>query len=254
MKWVSLFCFFLMSLQSWAALELPRNMNASDRRKALEVLGLSSSAKILGNPYPLGGFSGVEIGYTTEVLSTGDISTFGDKRAETQKETSYSLVTLGKGLYHNVDLFLQFTPFRQGEDISNFGGQLRWGFYQADYLPAHLSLMTYANSANFQNQISAVSTGADLIVGFSVQDMTLYTGIGAAQTRGRFTGGADGITAADTDPNTGLPMAIKDTKTEEVSASHYVAGINVKFAKLFFAMQLDRYTQATYSAKLGVRF
>jgi hypothetical protein len=254
MKWIPLLILVLSALQASAALELPQNMNASDRRKALEILGLSSSAKILGNPYPLGGFSGVEIGYTTEVIATGDISTFGDKRAETQKETSYSLLTLGKGLYHNVDIFLQFTPFRQGEDISNFGGQLRWGFYQAEYLPAHLSLMAYGNSSNFQNQISTVSSGADLIVGFSVQDMTLYTGIGAARASGKFMGGADGLTAADPDPATGLPSATKDTKTEEVSASHYVAGINVKFAKIFFAMQLDRYTQATYSAKLGIRF
>lgn len=251
MKFVSFVLIFLLSVSAVASLQIPSGLSASDRRKALEILGLSSSAKILGNPYPLGGFSGVEIGYTTEVISTGDLSTLGGK-SESQRETSYSLLSLGKGLYHNVDLFLQFTPFQQGEDVSNFGGQIRWGFYQADYLPAHLSVVAYTNSTNFQNKISALSTGADLIVGFSVQDMTLYTGIGFARATGTFMGGDDGITAPELNPSTGLMS--RETKSEEVSASHYVGGINVKFAKLFFAMQIDRYTQATYSAKLGTRF
>jgi hypothetical protein len=247
MKFSILLSLFLLSSSAWAALHIPSGLNASDRRKALEILGLSSSAKILGNPYPLGGFSGVEIGYTTEVISTGELSTIGSKN-DTQKETSYSLLSLGKGLYHNVDLFVQFSPFQQGEDISNYGGQIRWGFYQADYLPAHLSVVGYANSTNFQNKITTLSSGTDLIVGFSVQDMTLYTGVGYTRADGTFMGGSEGVTAVE--PGS----ATRETKTEEVSASHYVAGINVKFSKLFFAMQLDRYTQATYSAKLGARF
>ncbi len=241
----------MIALPAAANLQIPKNLSASDRRKSLEILGLSSSAKILGNPYPLGGFSGVEIGYSTEIISTGDISTLGAK-SESQKETSYSVLTLGKGLYHNVDLFVQFSPFQQSEDVSNFGGQVRWGFYQADYLPAHLSVVVFGSSTNFKNQISTMSSGADLIVGFSVQDMTLYTGIGVARATGTFMGGANGVTAPETDPSSGLQVSY--TKTEEVSASHYVAGINVKFSKLFFAMQLDRYTQAAYSAKLGMRF
>lgn len=243
--------FFIWSLSATAALQIPGGLNASDRRKALEILGLSSSAKILGNPFPLGGFSGVEIGYTAEVISTGELSTLGAK-SDSQKETSYSLLSLGKGLYQNVDIFVQFTPFQQGEDISNFGGQVRWGFYQAEYLPAHLSVVAAMNSTNFQNKIIVLTTAADLVVGFSVQDMTLYTGVGVARANGTFMGGSDGITAPETDPVTHLPT--RYTKAEEVSSSHYVAGINVKFSKLFFAMQLDRYTQSTYSAKLGTRF
>jgi hypothetical protein len=253
MRILAFFLSILISVSAFASLRIPQNLNASDRRKALEILGLSSSAKILGDPYPLGGFSGVEIGYTAEVISTSELAVLGDKRNESQKETSFSLLTLGKGLYHNVDLFVQFSPFRQGEDISNFGGQVRWGFYQADYLPAHLSVVGFASSTNFQNQITTVSNGADLIVGFSVQDITLYTGVGFVRAAGTFMGGNAGVTAPDTDAS-GTPLTTRETKTEEVSSSHYVGGINVKFAKMFFAMQIDRYTQATYSAKLGFRF
>jgi hypothetical protein len=115
-----------LSLSAQASLEIPKNLNSVERRKALEILGFSSSSKLLGNPYPLGGFAGVEIGYTSEIISTGELASLGTK-PKTQSETSFSTLTLGKGLYNNLDIFLQFSPFSQDEAISSFGGQLRVG-------------------------------------------------------------------------------------------------------------------------------
>lgn len=239
------FIFFLSMVafaQAWATLDIPNTMTSGDRKKALEILGFSTASKLLGNPYPLGGYSGIEIGYTTEVISTGELSRLGGRTEKSQSETSFSSLTLGKGLYHNVDLYLQFTPFNQTEAITSFGGQLRWGFYQAEYLPAYLSLIVYGNNTNFQNKINASNQGTDLVAGFSVQDLTLYTGIGFVRSIGTFVGGTHGVTNDQT------------TATEDMSTSHYLAGVNVKFSKMFLAMQLDRYTQSTYSAKIGTRF
>jgi len=241
MKSFFFFIPILIAFNAWASLEIPNSMTTGDRKKVVEILGFSSAAKILGNPYPLGGYSGIEVGYTTEVISTGEMSRLGSKPS-TQSETTFSTLTLGKGLYHNVDIFLQFTPFSQTEAITGFGGQLRWGFYQAEYLPAHLSLVISGNNTNFQNKINTTTQGTDLVAGFSVQDLTLYTGVGLVRSIGTFVGGAGGVTS---DAN---------TATEDLSTSHYLAGINVKFSKMFLAMQLDRYTQSTYSAKLGTRF
>lgn len=241
MKFFIFFLSFIFVSSVWATLEIPGGLNSSDRKKALEVLGLSSSVKLLGNPYPLGGYSGVEIGYTVEVIPTGDLASLGGKAA-TQGEVAYSVLTLGKGIYNNVDLFVQVTPFTQAEAISNFGGQMRWGFYQSEYLPAHLSVLAYGSGTNFQNKISTASQGADLVAGFTVQDMTLYTGVGLVRVSGSFTGGASGVT------DTG------ESAQETISQSHYVAGVNIKLSQMFLAMQIDRYTQATYSAKLGLRF
>ncbi len=231
----------LFSHSAQAILNLPKNLNENEMKKTTEILGFSSAEKILSNPYPLGGFDGVEIGFSTEVISTGDLSSLGAK-ASSQSETNYSLVTLGKGLYNNIDLFVQFSPFTQEENINNFGGQFRWGFYQADYLPAHLSFVASGNAVNFQNKISTVSTGFDLVAGFSVQDLTLYTGLGWVRVIGTFSGGSEGITASGTSARVDL------------SESHYVGGVNLKFSKAFLALEIDRYTQATYSAKLGTRF
>lgn len=241
MKALVFFLFVIFSSSVWATLEIPQQMNASERKKTLEILGLSSAAKLLGDPYPLGGYSGVEIGYATEIISTGDLSSLGAKTSN-QSQTSFSVLTFGKGLYNNVDLYLQFSPSTQAEAISNFGGQVRWGFYQSEYLPAYLSVLFFGSSTNFQNKVATESQGFDLIAGFNVRDITLYTGIGLVRTSGTFMGGAAGVT------DTG------DTAQESVSQSHYLAGVNLKLSKAFLAMELDRYTQSTYSAKLGVRF
>ncbi len=224
-----------------AKLDIPKGLSKSDRRIALETLGLSTSFKVLGNPFPLGGFSGLEIGISSEVIPTAEIGSLGSK-ATTQGETSYSVLTLGKGLYNNFDIFVQMAPFSQQEDIRSFGGQLRWGFYQATYMPAHIAFVAHANSVSFQNEINISSTGYDLVGGFTVDDVTLYIGAGMVISRGLFIGGTGGIT------DTG------QKESETVSDSHFISGIDLRFNNAFLALELDRYTESIYSAKLGLRF
>lgn len=235
------FVFLFTTSLAFAKLEIPTGLTKDDRVTMVEILGHSSAAKILGNPYPLGGYSGVEIGWAAEVISTSEVATLGNKGTP-QNETLFQTLTLGKGLYNNLDMFLQFSAFPSDEEILSYGGQIRWGFYQAEFLPAHLSFVAYANSTNFQNALNVVSTGYDLVGGFSVKDVTLYTGIGILRTSGSFMGGASGVTAEGT------------TQKEAIQDVHYLAGMSIQLSKIFVAMELDRYTQATYSGKLGFRF
>lgn len=237
-----LFIFLFVGPVANAKLLLPTSLNSNDRQAALEILGYGSAPKILGNPYTLGGYSGVELGVTTEVIPTSDIARLGSKVSQQQGETSYSVVTLGKGIYGNVDTYFQFGLLGGAEDISNFGGQLRWSFFQAEYLPAFLTAVLSANSANFQNLLVTNTQASDLVLGVSVDDVTLFLGAGIVKSQGSFTGGAGGITDST------------DSVKENISGGHYLAGLNIKFSSVFLAMEIDRYTQSTYSAKLGLRF
>ena len=45
-------------------------MTKSDRQDSLEILGLSTSYKNVADPYPLGGYSGVQLSYTVESIPT----------------------------------------------------------------------------------------------------------------------------------------------------------------------------------------
>lgn len=226
---------------AFGKLEIPKNLSQKDREAATEVLGYGSAPKILGNPYSLGGYSGIEIGMTSEIIPTTDLSRLGSKSTQ-QADVSYNQFTIGKGLYRNIDTFLQFGMVGGGESISSYGGQLRWNFFEAEYVPAFMTLVLSASSMNFQNLIITRNQSSDFVLGVSVDDVTLFLGGGLIQSQGTFMGGANGVT--DT----------SETLKESVSGAHYLAGMNVKFSNFFLAMEIDRYTQSTYSGKIGFRF
>jgi hypothetical protein len=237
-----IFLFSLVSSEiTFAHLNLPSALTTSDRQTALEILGYSTAPKLLGTPYTLGGYEGVEIGYTTEIIPTAEIARLGG-RAPQQSDLNYSVLTFGKGLFQNMDFYIQFGLLGTDEEMSNFGGQFRWTFFQAEYLPAFLTLVVGANSVTYQNLITANNQTADLVLGVSVDDITLYFGGGLIRSQGVFTGGAAGIT------DTG------ETLKENISGGHYVSGINLRFNKVFVALEIDRYTESVYSGKLGYRF
>lgn len=228
-------------MPSWSLLQIPTALTQKDRDAALEILGYGTAVKILDDPYPLGGYSGFEIGLSSEILSTAEISRLGAK-STTQSETSYQTINVGKGVYNNIDTFLQFSFLGQQENMAHFGGQVRWGFYQAEYLPVYLSLNVHGASTNFQNLISTTAYGLDLIAGFKEGDVTLFFGGGPIKAQGVFSGGSGGVT------DTG------ETLKNSLQDSRFLAGLNIKFDKIFVSLELDRYSYPVYSAKLGFRF
>lgn len=224
-----------------AELNLTSQLNRSERQNMLEILGYGTATKILDDPYPLGGYSGVSIGLAHDIIKTSEAKKKGGADSQ-QSETSFLQLTLGKGLYNNVDLFVEFAPGHQEEQISSFGGALRWGFYEAEYLPITLSAQLASNSTSFQNQIDLSTQTLDLIASFSIQDVSLYLGGGTVRAAGTFMGGATGIT--DT----------QNVENETVSNSRFFTGLALKFSPVFVAFEVDRVTQANYGVKIGVRF
>lgn len=236
-----LLVIFFFSLPTFAKLDIPKNLNNKDREVATEILGASAAMKLLGDPYPLGGFSGVELSVSSEYISTNGISRLGDK-AIPQSETNYNVFSFGKGVYNNLDVYFQFGLLDNSENLSNFGGQIRWGFLEADYIPAYMSFVVSGNSVNYQNKIAVNNYGADIVAGVNVEDITVFVGGGVLKTQGLFMGGPNGITDD------------QNTHKENLITNHYLAGINVDFSNVFIALQIDRYSFPAYSGKLGIRF
>lgn len=225
-----------------AAVQIPANMSKNDRLEALRIMGFGTSSKILTDPYPLGGYSGLEIGIAVENLPTDDLARLGSRVSSPQQEVSYPKFTIGKGLYNDVDLFFNFTPYNRQDQVSQWGAMVRWGFYQATLLPFSASIIGHFNSANINNQLTARTYGIDVIGGINVNNVSLFAGAGSLQSTGRFIGGPRGIT--DT----------QELETESVSGLHTVIGATVHISKFFLAAQIDRYTTPVFSAKLGFRF
>ena len=242
---------FLLPLLSHAV-DIPRGLNSAARTDITKILGLSSAPKMLTNPYPLGGYSGFEFGISMEVINTRDLQRLGTSSNSDQDELRYSRLTIGKGLYHDVDFFFHAVPPVAGVGVSDYGASLRWAFYQAEFLPIHSSLWVYGNQINYQNSFMNQNLGSDLVLGLNVDNFALYFGMGMVYAKGTFIGEqGTGGTVPNGDPDLKTDTNLART---DVRSMHSVVGCTITFLDFFFSGQIDRYTDPVYSAKFGVRY
>lgn len=230
------------------------------------MVGLNSAGKMLSNPYPLGGYSGYEFGYSLEFISVRDMRRLGcepgsagcpNTSESDETELRFSRLSLGKGLYNDVDVFLSFVPPMGGVHVSDYGALARWSFYQAKFLPINLSAIVHYNQLNFSDSFVNRNIGAELMAGVNVDNFALYFGGGLVEAKGTFIGynasggcGEDCTAQADADE----VNAVSRTVSESVQETHTVVGISAHYENLFTAAQVDRYRDAVYSLKVGLRF
>ena len=253
LRWIASWILILPSLSR--ALDVRPGLTDGDRTQVVRVLGLNSQEKILSNPYPLGGFDGLEIGYSIEMVdvhelrrlgctpgSTGGCPEFGD-----DTEWRYSRLTVGKGLYNNIDLFFSLMAPIGDSRTSDYGGILRWSFYQAEFLPINFSLLVQANQFNYADTFMDRNLGAELMAGVNVDNFAMYFGGGLLESTGTFD-------ASVVDPND--PDLNGDTRTvsRRLRQMHTVIGASLHLNRLFAAAQVDRFADSVYSAKIGLRF
>lgn len=248
------------------AFDIPKGLTSEDRKEVVRFLGMNSAIKTLSNPYPLGGYSGFEVGYSMELISVRDVRRLGCQAGSPgctnspnnfESEWNFSRVTFGKGLYGDIDLFGSFVPPANEFGISDFGGLVRWSFYQAQFLPINLSLLVHANQSNFNDMFMNRNFGTELIAGVNVDNFALYFGGGTIKSTGRFVGpDSNGVCQEDctVDPSDSQVDPQSRMVTEDVIETHTVVGFSLHFGNLFSAAEVDRYRDAVYSMKLGLRF
>lgn len=247
--------FLLFAAYSEAAVQFPRQMDSNQRQEVLKILGLGSGGKILSDPYPLGGYAGLEVGVTVESILIEDISRLGAIPVDPQEEVSFFGFTMGKGVYNNVDLFLHFVPYLPQTEVSRYGAMLRWGFFQAQFLPLSLSINVNAEISNYSNVLSTRTVGADLVGGINVKNVALYAGLGPVSSNGTFIGGPPIGGCNPANPNTcPYTSSPHEKQRETVKTLHSVVGVSVAFGDISITGELDRYTQPVYSGKVGLRF
>lgn len=257
----------LVLLFSFAAhsFEIPKGLTSDDRRQVVRTLGLNSAYKALSNPYPLGGYSGFEVGYSVEFVSVRDIRRLGsapcptcdNKQYSDETEWRYSRLTIGKGLYNDVDVFFSFIPPTGGVRLSDYGGMARWSFYQAAFLPINVSMLLHFNDMNWNDKFMNRNLGAEILAGVNVDNFAIYFGGGMVHASGTFIGPSRAnvcnedctVPVGDTEIN-----GDSQTVTNSLSQSHTVIGFSVHYANLFASAQVDRYRDAVYSMKVGLRF
>lgn len=246
-------------LPSVLAIQIPKRLTKPDRQEVVETIGVGGATKMLTNPYPLGGYSGLELGYSIEFINVRDVNRLGCQPGGTcpnanvsdDNEFRYSRFSIGKGLYHDIDTFFSFAPPIGSTNISDFGAAVRWAFYQAEFLPITFSLILHANRMNVQNDFVNQNMGAEIITGITVDNFALYVGGGMIWAQGTFLASDTGNGTVDpTDPDNNPTKQL----TEEARLSHTLVGVTLQFENLFAAAEIDHYKDSVYSLKLGTRF
>src|SRR5437868_14912175 len=114
-KFLSLFSLFIFSLSASAAVNpIPKNLGKTDREMTVGALGFGSASKLLSSPYPMGGYSGVELSVSSEYIPMADVAALGGK-SSSRSDLNYFNVTVGKGLFYNVDFLIQFVAMPQDQ-------------------------------------------------------------------------------------------------------------------------------------------
>ncbi|MEK6555563.1 MAG: DUF6588 family protein [Bdellovibrionota bacterium] len=248
----------LVSYRSVHAFDLPK-FDQADLPEATQVLGFGTSTRFLSNPFPLGGYSGFEAGYTYESIDIEDLYFLSANTTSDEDSLNFSRLVFGKGLFGDVDLFLHFAPFNRDPSINEYGASVKWNFYQAKFIPFSLSFLGHFNTINIQDDYTNESLGTDLIGGINVENFALFFGGGVVAAASKFSKNilnyCTGVnTPANCDPSFGTigvndPLTVKHREKD----SHSFVGFQFNFANIFLAAQIDRYTQPVYSLKIGYR-
>ncbi len=247
----ALFCLHLSLLFFSAtsnAFNLPSNLKHSELNSISNILGFSTGSKFLSNPYPLGGYSGFEVGFDTEIINTADLSSLGDGTSN-QSSLQVNRLSVGKGLYGNFDIFMSFIPIAGTDQISSFGGNLKWTFYEAHFLPLTVSSNFQYDFINFHDDFMSENYGFDILVGLNVQKVALYFGGGTISGHHIFS-----KSILDTTDPANASALSNGSVIKDDHQIHSLIGVHSEFARFFVAAEIDRYASPVYSAKLGMRF
>lgn len=237
----SILVFF--SSASSNALEIPLNLTKGELDDVTRILGFNTSTKFLSNPYPLGGYTGLEVGVSLEIINIEELSLLGSQTSP-QSEFRFNRISVGKGLYNNVDAFIHFVPYSRSNQVSEYGGLVKWGFFEAEYLPFSVSALFHLNTMNIEDSFVNQSVGGDLMFGVNVNRFALYFGGGYVRSRSLFTSNIlDGSVA----------LTPENTYKETFNSGHSFVGVHFNIWKLFLAGQIDKYEDPVYSLKLGYR-
>ncbi|MGZ3724050.1 MAG: hypothetical protein ACXVA9_14000, partial [Bdellovibrionales bacterium] len=232
---------FLLGNGAWA-FDVPTGLNESDRREIIRTLGLNAATKMLDNPYPLGGFSGFEVGLSTEFIDIRDIRRLGcapgspgcrNTAYSDETEWRFSRITIGKGLYEDVDIFFHFIAPIGGVNVSDYGGAVRWSVFQARFLPINVAVIGHYDQLNYRDSFTNRNLGAEIMVGVNVDNFALYFGGGTIQAAGTFIGKdpATGVCSGNctVDPNDTTVDPNSHTVTNTVTTTHTVVGLSLHY-------------------------
>lgn len=234
-------CCFIASLPAQAEFNLTTGLNEASRQQLVRILGLGVNNKNTSIPGALGTDHGLEVSIANEFISTEKVSQLIQDKGS-RNTLFYPKISIGKGLYDRVDLFIHFIPYTATLGLSEFGGAVRLHITRSESSPLVTSAVLGFNSATFNNQLNTQGVSLDFSMGMQWDYLSVFSSVGLAQAKGRFVGGTQGVTDTLTE------------QSERVSSFHFSVGALGRYNIYFMSLALDHYYQPVYTGKVGFYF
>ncbi len=232
---------FFLSINLFAAIKIPNDLDQGSRNQFLKQLGFSSSFKYLSHGYILGGFDGLELSTSLEVVPFSRTN-YLSKTPIDETDKILQNIVIGKGLFQNVDFFFSFSPFIFQNQISSYGVALKYVLYQDTTTPFDLGIFLHGNGLNFSNLVGIQTSGLDFVFSYYSGYWSYYLAFGMIRTIGSFVGGNNGVTSD------------AESAVEDLFYYRFYSGVSYNFGKYFLSLQLDRAYNEVISAKIGTKF
>jgi hypothetical protein len=243
MKFFGLITVAILSLlpfEAHARFHLPRQLSESDRKTALNIMGPATNPRLLSSSYPLGGWQGLEIGISRQYVPASYLNSLGDQ-SDPRSDFDFPMLTFGKGLYSNFDLFLSFVPMVQGDSITHASAQVRHQFWQSPKDIFRVVGVLHTGTTNLANQMDIQSYGFNVVGTTTIDRISLFIGLGASSWHGTFIGGNKGVTNS------------LDSEKATTLMAHELIGFEWPIGNYFVSAEVDRYDSPYYSMKFGYR-
>ena len=158
------------------------DLNSDQRLKLTQELSaLSAMKSSVGYNFPLGGFPGIELGLSY------------DSVAFSATEGSQSLIKfqMAKGLYNNVDILFDFSPFSPDLGYTHYAGGARWRAYESGLIESlHAVLISglflQTSGTTFRETVYVSSFSAEVYTSLIFQRGSLNASYGRLFSDGRF--------------------------------------------------------------------
>lgn len=220
---------------------IPQNLNSTERKKVVSILGFGNMPSSSWSPRSLGGYPGTTVFLSQDVFSAKDLTELGNRQSSANSQQITS-VGLGQGLYYDVDVFIYFAPLPQRELMNVFGGQIRKAFFRDLSGRLQISASLSASSAQYENLLSFTNTSQDIVMSIIGRPIDFSIGVGLARSIGQFIGGAAGITDSGS------------TETNDSNSSHLMVSGTYYYDNFNFTCTWDRYDTTKMTLKLAYKF
>ena len=126
---ITILFWAILSPQAHAA-KLSAGLTGADVDRVVEVIGLSSTGRLLRSAEAYESWPGVKMGFEVNLVPGRNLNTLGDGTGTLNSITPSPRLYIAKGLFYDIELILNFFPPSEVNAIASFSAFLKHTFYQ----------------------------------------------------------------------------------------------------------------------------